>query len=243
MEKISLQSTYTRVSLYARLSGPVNAKKAADPGDAPTDQTAGNTAGAVAEADGLKSGECARSKDGDTFTLSIEARTLQISKTITIETTGSGDGADAAGAAGQSQQPGGKDRLTGMVSSLMDALKTMGGKNGKHRHHFPHLSDPEDVANKILDRLDKDYAEKGGSKTDFAAEIKKKLADWKASGSSSRTTVEYQEFRSDVHMQLTSGLDSWAKGENPAGTDAATGTGAGASGASAGTATPALTEI
>jgi hypothetical protein len=235
MEKISIQSTYTQVSLYARLSGPASARKNGGTENAPPDQAAG----ALAHTADTKGGECARSKDGDTFSLSIEARTLQISQSITIENSGAEEGANAD-AAEQSKQPTGTDtfKTGGLVNALMDALKTISGKGDKHRPHFPGLSGPSDVANALLDQLDKLHAEKGGSKADFAAEIKKRLAGWKQAGSSTRVTVEYQEFRSEVRMQLTSGLDAWAQGPDAAGTDPGAGT---ASDSGAGSEAPVLT--
>ena len=245
MEKISIQSTYTQVSLYARLSGPVSPKKPAA-GDAAEGAPAAASASAENAAD-PGNGEIGRSKDGDTFTLSLEARTLRISESITIE---SGEGASAARATGSAGEAGKSDktgtagkpsepeRLTGsgLVSALMDALETIAettgqgkpaGADGKHRPHFPRLSDTDDVADQVLSRLDQDHAAKGGSKDDFAAELKKRLGDWKSSASA-KITVAYQEFRSEVHMKVSAGVDAWLA-QGATGSGSPNGTAAGAS--------------
>ena len=84
------------------------------------------------------------------------------------------------------------------------------------------------MANQVLSRLDQDHAGKGGSKEDFAAEIKKRLGDWK-SASATKVTVEYQEFRSEVHMKVSTGLDAWlgqgASGDSAPASDTAAGAG------------------
>ncbi|MEO6094723.1 MAG: hypothetical protein ABIW76_03245, partial [Fibrobacteria bacterium] len=75
MEKISYTASYTRISLYAQVSSsPTAAKKAQDANAQPRD-------GALRESGNDKIGHCLRSKDGDTFTLSIEAQSIQISGT------------------------------------------------------------------------------------------------------------------------------------------------------------------
>ena len=199
MEKISIRQTYTQVSLYARISSTEGGKKQ-------------GIAGSAAPKDGNacppKSDECARSKDGDTFTLSIEARTLQVSQTITIETND---------AAGKTSRDGEAERLGGgFVNALLDAMDKADGKHRKPRHQFPELTGPEDLASKVLEQLNRDHAEKGGTRLDFADAVKKRLADWNPSAA--RVSVEYQEFRSQVKMTISGGLDAWAAGsaENPA---------------------------
>jgi hypothetical protein len=191
MEKISIRQTYTQVSLYARISSTEGGKKNGINGSAIPDD---------GKACAPKGNECGRSKDGDTFTLSIEARTLQVSQTITIETD------DAAGGTGRA---GEAERITGgFVNALLDAMDKADGKHRKPRHHFPELTGPEDVASKVLEQLNRDHAEKGGTRLDFADAVKKRLADWKPSAG--RVSLEYQEFRSQVNMTISGALDAWA---------------------------------
>ncbi|MDQ3003216.1 MAG: hypothetical protein M3Y08_18395 [Fibrobacterota bacterium] len=195
MEKISIRQTYTQVSLYARISTTEGTKK-------------NGVAGGAAPNDGNacppKGDECARSKDGDTFTLSIEARSLQVSQTITIETD---DAAGKSGRNGEAERLGG-----GFVNALLDAMDKADGKHRKPRHQFPELTDPEDVASKVLEQLNRDHADQGGTRLDFADAVKKRLADWKPSAA--RISVEYQEFRSQVNMAISGGLDAWASEGN-----------------------------
>lgn len=88
MEKISYQATYTRISLYAQVSSSTAPGKTLDakPGNA-TDQSGAEAMPAAAGND--KGRPCQRNKDGDTFTLSIEAETIQVSGTLLIDDAGS----------------------------------------------------------------------------------------------------------------------------------------------------------
>ncbi|GEM_PF-4890310 len=246
MEKISYSASYTRISLYAQMSTSTAAKK---PQGASAD-------GAAALAADDKGKNCQRNKDGDTFTLSIEAQSYRISGTMMVE-----DGTDAQQAledmlgrdgkslkdvkdpqaakpdssgkngkalkniAADAAQSAGADEGTvdmtgaGFVQALMDALEKVAGKSGKgghykHHHHYAELGDSQDVADKLIDHLKQQHAEQGGSMTNFADEVKKRLAEMQPAGS--RTTMEYQEFRSEVHMKLTMGLDAWVAGNSPA---------------------------
>ena len=234
MEKISYTASYTRISLYAQASSST-AKKAQDANASASD-------GAAAETGADKLGHCQRSKDGDTFTLSIEARTVQISETYLSEDAGQAgksledlirqrDGAgkpDASGTAGShaldlvglgdAEDSDAADGLSGgFVKALLDAMEKKAAKKGHRGHgrHAPQLGDSQDVADKLLEHLRQQYAEKGGSKADFAGDIKQRLEAWKPS--SQRVAVEYQEFRSEVRMKLTMGLDSWAAAAQDAG--------------------------
>ncbi len=242
MEKISIQSTFTQVSLYARYTAANSAKKngAAGASDSANAAGAWKTAAEQSGAAGngaAKGIACGQSKDGDTFSLSIEASMLQISETYTVtgDATGTDGVADTGASVGNAATNGaattnadGKaadpERLTGggLVHALMDALKSISGKNGatgakganaKHHHHFPQLADAQDVADNLMRQIDGRYAAQGGSKADFAAEIKTRLADWKPN--TGKVTVAYQEFRSEVHLKLTQGLDAWAQSDAP----------------------------
>ncbi|MEO7427724.1 MAG: hypothetical protein ABI036_21250 [Fibrobacteria bacterium] len=192
MEKISIQTTYTRISIYARYSGAASAKNGG--------------ANAGGEAETGKSGkslECGRSKDGDTFSLSIEARTIRISESYEVS--------------------------GGEALQAISGPHAKQGKDDRHRHHFLSLENPGDVAENLLEQITRRHATQGGSKADAAADIKKRLADWKPAAG--KATVEYLEFRSQVHMRLSQGLDAWVQDRNaPApGPAAEAGDGAGSS--------------
>ncbi len=213
MEKISIQSSYTQLSLYA--------KATLTTGGTPKPQD-GQAVPAIKPDDGGAGGDgsalVARNQDGDTFTLSIEARAIQISRKITIETTNDGEGCG---------KPSESDRLSshGQVNSLMDALDMSTGHTHKHqkRHHghFPQLGDADDLAARLREHWDKEHAEKGGAREDFAEAIRKRLDAWKSKGESSangRTTVSYEEFRTEVSIRISASLTAWAGDNSPAGT-------------------------
>lgn len=194
MEKITIRQTYTQTSLYANFSATGGAKKK---DGIPVDAVADDGKSCA-----HKGKECARSKDGDTFTLSIEARTLQVSRTITIETD------DAAQV--KSGRPSEEERVGGgFVKALLEEMDKADGKYRKPRHLFAPLSGPEDVAGKMLASLDSDHAAAGGTRLDFADAVKKRLEQWKPSAT--RVTMEYQEFSSQVKLMMTGGLDAWAR--------------------------------
>jgi hypothetical protein len=258
MEKISYTASYTRISLYAQVSSATSAKKAQGANASGTDAAAAD--GAPLEIGNDKGGRCQRNKDGDTFTLSIEAESIQVSGSYMVDGSGggapsledlmkqqgeagkSGDAAaktHALDLAGTGAADGSDDISGGFVKALLDAMEKMANR-GHHKrgHGFPQLGDSQDVADKLLRHMREQHAEKGGSKAEFADDIKQRLDAWKPS--SSRMAVEYREFRSEVHMKLTAGLDAWAAGaQDPApvpqpGTDAspdwaATGMNSGAS--------------
>jgi hypothetical protein len=228
MEKISFQASYTRISLYAQVSAASAAKKAQNGAPVPDD--------GAASADGGAGGHCQRNKDGDTFTLSVEAQSIRISGTMIVDDSGNmPEGLDAHDAQKSLQAYGKKDKAAlasalakagggddldrlsgaGFVNAFLDAMDKASKGRGHHGHHphFPRLSDPQDVADTLMGHLDQQHAEQGGSRADFADKIKQRLAGWNpsaSSASSSRVTVEYSEFRSEVHMKMTAGLDAWA---------------------------------
>ena len=137
-----------------------------------------------------KGGERARSKDGDTFVLSAEARAMQAGRAAEIAIPVSGNAA---------------------------TLSAGDGKAGARRHVFPQLSDPQDVADRLVEGLDKEYAaqraSEGGreaaSKAGFAEGIRKRLDGWNAAPATGATEA-FLEFRGEVHWNLASALDAWA---------------------------------
>jgi hypothetical protein len=75
------------------------------------------------------------------------------------------------------------------------------------RHSFPKLADAHDVAADLLDQIAKAHAVKGGSRAEFAAAVKRRLAAWKPE--SSQLGEAYRKFRAEVHGRLTRSLDAW----------------------------------
>jgi hypothetical protein len=250
MEKINFQATYTKISIYASAtSGARKAGAAGDAGDA--GEKAGKAVGdsaekSVDEKGGHGSaGTCQRNKDGDTFTLSIEAQSIQISGTLILDDSGkavsasgrnaketakllSGRIADDGKAAGDGKdaQGIGADYLKGLdlpsdirlVNAFLDAMQKSRAEDGHgshgRRHHFPELGDPQDVADRLIGQLGREHAEKGGSRAELADGVRRRLSDWEPSAT--KVAVEYREFRSEVHMKMTSGLDAWvASGAAP----------------------------
>lgn len=194
MEKLSFQSSYSQVSLYARLT---TASGTAAPGATAKKADDGATPGTDGKA---PAGE-QRNADGDSFTLSIEARTMQVSESVTVEESGDAQAAQSAST----------DKLGGAIDSFLDAFDKVGGKGSHHKrhHHFPQLGDAEDVAGQAMQHVDKEHSGKDCSRSEFADEIKGRLASWKATKS---VSVEYTEFREQVSISLSSSLDAWAQG-------------------------------
>ena len=142
----------------------------------------------------------ARSADGDTFTLSVEARVIQVTESVTIESDG-----DCA-------RPGEADRLArhGQVEGLMEALDRSHGHG--RRHGYPRLADAEDVASRIAEDWDREFAARGGSRRDFAEALRQRLDRWRDAGSGARRmTLEHSEFHSEVAVRITERLGSWAE--------------------------------
>ncbi len=206
MEKFTIRSTYSEVRLYARWTayappgGPGDAKVPARPDDA------GNPANA-----GPQKAATARNADGDTFTLSIEARAIQVSESISIETgTRTGGptqpGADAAARLHESRS-----------QALLEALERKHAR-GDRRHGYPQLSDAGDVAARAAAEWESGYAGRAGSRREFAADLRAKLERWTAGQTDGRNTgAELRVFRSEVAMRIDARLENWVAAEDPAG--------------------------
>jgi hypothetical protein len=195
MEKLTIRSTYTQVDLYARLSlqGPGKAQGAgarlqADDGAAP------GKAPAVPDA---------RNADGDTFTLSVEARAVQVTESITIETEGpAGPAGDAACLPSGPSEP--------------SPAPDLPHGHGRRHHGYPRLADPEDVAARIAEAWDQEHKARGGSRQAFAAAARARLAHWKAGDHGApRMQVEHEEFRSEVAIRIEARLEQWANAGEP----------------------------
>lgn len=213
MEKISIQSTSYRISLYAKGTVGVTGN-AAKPQNGAGKSALPHADPKSADDGAGGSKPVARSQDGDTFTFSVEARTIQVARSLTLESS------DPAGFGSRAES----DRLTsdGKVKALMDLLDQMadhraqGHARGGHRGpHFPQLGDPEDVATRMLDHWGREHAERGGSRRDFADILRGRLDKWTSGGaeSSSRTTMVVREFRAEVSIKVSAGIEAWASGE------------------------------
>lgn len=209
MEKISIQSTYTKVSLYAKLTvgtgsvpNPQDSVKPALPAPKVGDD------GACA--DGSRT--VSSSRDGDIFSLSFEARAIQVTRSVTIETA---DDASGFGTPGESERLSSGGRVEALMD-MLDALaerRAQGHSGRRHGHaHYPRLGDADDVAATMLDHWARELAERGGSRRDFADELRGRLDKWKSAGSESvsRVSVEVREFRSEVSLKVSAGLDDWS---------------------------------
>jgi hypothetical protein len=198
MEKISIRSAYSEVSLYARWSATAPGKpKAGDAGS-----PAGPANPALPD-----DGAAARSSDGDTFTLSLEARAIQVSETITIETAGV---AGKPGGATESARPG-------RLEALMEALGRKRG-HGDRRCRYPGLADAADVAARAAEDWDREFAGHKGSRRDFAAGIRAGLDRWAAGGEAARPRAqEYRAFRSEVAVEISARLEIWTAASGPEG--------------------------
>jgi hypothetical protein len=198
MESSSLSFSYTRIQAYASTAGPTKALSAS---------------GAEAASSGKPRHCDGQSKDGDSFTLSLEARILQVSISQTD------DGASLEAGTGQQ----GTDNGSGLVKALMQAVKDAFGQSGdsgvddgskalegrgRHGHHHP-MRDPQDVADRALKHLQSDYAQNGGDMRDFIDEVKKRMA---ARGAPGKGYGHDGDFRNQVNTLVSQGLDDWMKG-------------------------------
>jgi hypothetical protein len=201
MEKLTIRSTYTQVDFYARLSLEGASARAKGPGAGPLPNPGARTL--LKADDGAVPGQApapadARSADGDTFTLSVEARAVQVTESITIETEDAGAAPDGACLPSGPSGPPGRPHAYG-------------------RHPgYPRLADPEDVAARIAETWDQEHKARGGSRRDFAAATRARLDHWKSGGQgASRIRIEHEEFRSEVAIRLSARLEQWLNAGDP----------------------------
>lgn len=227
MEKISFQATYTRISIYASsASGAGKAVDKAGTGKAPDPSDGGKDGHGSVQQGSVQQGSAGayqRNKDGDTFTLSIEARSIQISGTLIIDDSGKAL-SDASAWKGRDAETFGAEYLEGlglpsdarMVNAFLDAMRKYreggDGHDGRGRqHHFPRLGDAEDLAERLLEHLGRQQAETGGSRAELADGVRRRLNDWATPAS--KAAVEFREFRGEVRMKMNYGLDAWVASE------------------------------
>lgn len=214
MEKFTIRSTYSEVRLYARWTayappgGSGEAKVPARPDDS----------GNPANAQSAPKAATARNADGDTFTLSIEARAIQVSESISIENRTGGAKPSRAESPGPLSRAEAVARLQeGRLQALLEALDRRHDQ-GERRHGYPRLADAGDVAARAAEEWERDYAERAGSRREFAAGLREKLERWTAGHTDDRDTgAELRVFRSEVAMRIDARLEDWAAAEDPAG--------------------------
>jgi hypothetical protein len=114
-----------------------------------------------------------QNKDGDTVSLSLEARIIQISMMR------SDDGAP----------------ISRSGYSRADLHQPMGN--------------PEDVASLVLQQLQNEHSEKGGSVQAFVDDIQKRMDSRREAVS--RNTDGFSDFRKQVDSLITSGLSAWSQ--------------------------------
>jgi hypothetical protein len=149
-------------------------------------------------------GVTARSPDGDTFTLSIEARAIQVTETVSIGTERS-EGM-AAGAPEASR--------AGRLEALLAALDRKPGE-GHRRHRYPGLTDAADVAARAAEDWDREFAGRQVSRGEFAAGIRAGLDCWAARPDTRSRSTEFRVFRSEVAVEIRARLDRWAADAEP----------------------------
>jgi hypothetical protein len=203
MENFSIKSYSAQLRIYSGSSDPPKAKLS---------ETSSNPA-----SESSKDSSGMQSRDGDSFSLSLEARIVQISMKR------SDDGAKISnermdGASG-----------SGMVKTLMQALggflgndgvnaineskpldvKALQGRSGRGYPSYHPMGNPEDVASQVLQHLQAEHAEKGGALQAFIDVIQKRMEHRKET-SASRSDGS-SEFRLQVDTMITSSLTEWAR--------------------------------
>jgi hypothetical protein len=68
------------------------------------------------------------------------------------------------------------------------------------------------VSGRASDGWDRGFAAHGGSRADFAEDLKRRLDQWRASGSGT-ADASLREFRDAVHAELLRALEGWAAPE------------------------------
>lgn len=207
MEKFTIRSAYSEVSLYARWTMAPGRSKPAD-GSNPVRPDDG---AAEAKPQSPENAVTARNADGDTFTLSIEARAIQVSETVCIGTGSAGGKTEGALDAARA----------GRIGALREALERNPGHGGR-RHRYPELADAADVAARAAEEWDREYARRPGSRRDFAAGIRSGLDRWMAGEGASRPRAEeYRVFRSEVAVEISARLETWTGSAEPEAQDLA----------------------
>ncbi len=218
MESISIQAYSAQLRIYSSSTDPPKPKLVD-----PSSGTSSNTASRSSDL---------QNQDGDSFTMSLEARIIQISMTR------SDDGAQISGKgisrtqgmdSQENESQSGGVFGSGLVKALMQALGGLLGNDGasatdkavpvasdgipEHKHHrhsrTGHMGNPEEVASKVLQHLQLEHAERGGSLQTFVDDIQKRMENRRNDRNS--TADASGSFRSEVDSLITSGLNAWAQ--------------------------------
>ncbi len=218
MESISIQSYSAQLRIYSGSTDPPKPKLSD-----PSSGTSSNTASRSSDL---------QNQDGDSFTMSLEARIIQISMTRSddgAQISGKGIGRTQGTDSHENESQSGGVFGSGLVKALMQALGGFLGNDGasatdktaavesdsipEHEHHtHPRKSpmgNPEDVASKVLQHLQLEHAERGGSLQTFVDGIQKRMENRRNDRNSKADASG--SFRSQVDSLITSGLTAWAQ--------------------------------
>jgi hypothetical protein len=219
MENLSIKSYSAQLRIYSGSTDPPKPKL--------SDTSSGTSSNPASRWSDLQS------PDGDSFTMSLEARIIQISMTH------SDDGAPIAGKGVNRMQGNGSQENdsqsggvfgSGLVKTLMQALGGFLGNDGAkavdntnasdpvaisdHRNRYSaqmrhHMGNPEDVASRVLQHLQLEHAERGGSLQVFVDDIHKRMENRRDVNSSK--TDGTSSFRIQVDTLITSSLTAWSQ--------------------------------
>ncbi len=141
MESLSIQSYSAQLRIYSKGADPpkstINKKEG---------ETTPNTSSVSTDF---------QNQDGDSFSMSLEARIIQISVTHTDDGAATGN------------QPGGNLQVN----------------SAQHKHQHP-MGNPEDVASKVLQHLQQEHQESGESLQSFVNQVQNRMESRQAARSS-----------------------------------------------------------
>ncbi len=81
-----------------------------------------------------------------------------------------------------------------------------------HLPLFPRLADPEDVAARIAESWDQEFAAAGGLRRDFAAGARTRLRHWATARDRGGLPMTFEaRFRSEVAKRVSARLDAWLR--------------------------------
>lgn len=119
---------------------------------------------------------------------------------------------------GRSDRPSRPDRKAPATGIRLEAGPRA---DDGHRHGYARLSDPEDVAARIAESWDLEFAAEGGTRQGFAAGARARLRHWAAAdGQGTRRTPEYLRFRGEVALRISARLEAWVRAGGSGGTAA-----------------------
>lgn len=124
----------------------------------------------------------------------------------------SGDAATARNADGDTFTLSVEAKVVRVEESLTVGTESGCGPHGRRHHGYARLADPEDVAARIAESWDGEFAARGGSRRAFAAEARARLDHWTAAGrDGSGMTVTHREFREEVTVRVAARLEQWTR--------------------------------